>query len=596
MSSNELMVLLNSRNSVAIIEAAEKLASQYFDINLLSGLNDDLIPIYARLDNITDFSEIIDLIPDQHTITQPFNNSDIADIINNTEPYVNIKVSPPTAQTNTVEDILQESNKIMHTENKSEYVSVVDGFPKLHNNRRYLLAHAFQIASSQVYVSEKNYFYSKILEDLIVNLLIADGIDPFSAESPISGYIANMQKIISLDLPPTELLPDLHALTKYMLTNDYEINTITQLQSLKLIINDKYIDKNIYATFTQLKPLEHIHACTSKVKNCNHKYIRDILLPKLATEIEFEIDANYIDTAEQFLSAFPFHNGKMFKIKDTGYVTSQQLLFPRANRELSQECIAKYKLLKGMFNVNTSSYELIVNYCHSLGFTFLECSELFEIVLSFQGYICAFLTSVICRQYFGILQIDTRKMYAFILHTPIEYLTTESSLCSYDGSLSLSIDNVYDYSEVKCKNIDNLKSTIKNIAKSTTNLAGLYIMCAQYIYNPLTIYQYIKENVTRDASTTLILIRLLLNTPDMNDPERHLLYYISKSLTHNMPPSENNSYSLSHLNTAGVDEIMSPVLYFTALVQMGVDVSCYMDMFLENYSLFGKEFFEMIAQ
>jgi hypothetical protein len=597
-----LETLLNAgRDSRGILKAMRELSPE-LDISLLDNFHPCLMYIFSRLQNLSDYSELYELIPREHTIYEPlskdsFNKLD--EYLRTISPYVNIDVKMPNIDHEQIVNVISYQQSILPMKN-AQFESPIDvdivygELPNVLNNRKYVLSSVLNLPYNQVYTKQLNYRHSRLIEETIMNSLISDNIyvthtvKKMETFTSISDFVSQILYYFSVNADPEQVMLVLHSLLMFM--DDYKQKfSYGVLKQLKLILNDpSNIDTSILkmSMWANNEDVQQLITPLPPRQLCDPDYIINKFLPLLQSNTEFPIvdtSPNCLLDMNIFLSAFPNYNKRRYYFSDEMYVMSEEISFEH-DIPVSDECRRKFELLKRMINLNYS-FEIVRDVIKTISFSLDECLSLMPFVLHFNGLMCSFLSSMICNYAAGlIITQNLQLMYSILRAVPKSFLSNNSdSMCNYvpvnKDILNLHmlyaphLDIITPFSS---RNYPEFLATMDNIKKLATSKAELYILCAQYMFNEWLVYIYLNVNKSLDPITELILCRFLLNQENLSSAEQNILSFISSSnksqFTTNPLPL---SYSSAYLNIYDFPQLpQDPSVFYTNLMSNGIDITC----------------------
>lgn len=545
-----LYSLLKSNDSYKdVLEAIDNL--QNMDKYLLENFNPSLVGLFARMDSITDISDIYELIPYDHKIIDKLpieNRNAILSTIYQYPPNVNVYPEIKKPDLNVLQRVieLRKSFNRPYERRKFPYENAFEtagGFPRVHNSRRFILAEFFGLDFRRVYVArQRNPMtrHSKLIEEIFANVML-QRFDIYGTDLGINTHIKEFLNLFNDDIDPPDLLRPLKDLKTFLRDHNMLDNeTYKFINLIKDSLQSPSIDKHLLENgYEALRPLVDGSCCKQNTMisiNCRDRkvaydYVERELRPLLANLQPFKIPPNRSNTVHLFLDAFPYHHYHYCYIEYDG--TDELVKFEAKKIQstpMNSETIRKFTSLLQLTNLNLP-YQVIFDLTKTISFTVNECVSLFSYVLEFKNYICAFLASLVCQHNVNIFDIvNTRLQYQLVKCLPQEYhISMQTDICRYAATDTrlVSLHMIYRTIDVNFElaNYNKFVRIVEHLKLIARNKAQLYMVCSQIAYNEFYVYEYLKKNPTIDSLTSLVLARILLGNPQISDAERNVLHY-----------------------------------------------------------------------
>lgn len=546
-------LLYKSQTYKDVINAMDNL--QDMDKYVLQNFNPKLVPLFSRLENVDDIEAIYNEIPPNHKYIDKLPRENAMNILRIINEYpVNVNVYPEIKKHNLdiIEKSIQLRKEFNQTYTRIQYpyensFEIIDTSPPVHCNRRHQLAAYFKLPYEKVYVSEQTVKRDLILFEEVFANTLSSYFEIYDGVGGVNQYIWNvLQLFTNYELEPVDVLLPLKELATYI--QQQKLGNESLVKFLEFMVDalqkpsiEQHLQSNGYVlTDTMCSRVLLTSLCRDR--QIEYDYIEKTLRPLLAESKSFEVDPEHSASVHLFLDAFPYHSyhycyikfedGKeivMFDKKNTGHV------------EMVPKTIEKFTGLLQILNLNLP-YQMIDDLTKSMNFSVDECISLFPYVLDFKNYICAFLASLICRHSMNIFDIvQTRLQYQLVKCLPMNYhVSMQTDICKYApiDPRQITLRTLYPYKEtIDLVNYDQFVNAITHIKNMVKNRSHLYLICSQISYNEFYIYEYLARTEILDSTTTLILIRLLLNNAQISESEKNVLHYLCK-MNYVLSPTE----------------------------------------------------------
>lgn len=525
---------------------------------VLENYDPALVNLYSRIESINDITDIYNLIPDDHKIIDPLPSDvkkEILYIISQYEPTVDFIPKIKRPDLNVLQKISELRTEFTNDINKyntskDDYQhQVSSGFPIVFNSRRFLLSNFFDIEYNDTYVSHLTRpKYGVLLLNVIVNTLIKHDIDIYGENIGINVHIHQLINAISEE-KQDEVIQNLKALiaSKTIRSHDdlYKFFTFILDECLQSRNIDEYLLANGYKDLQSLVDGSCCRIKTLFNQDCRDrsicfKYIDEILLPNLRTLKPFKIENENIQTAQLFLHAFPYigtHYVHIEYIDGEAYTKFSEKHFGQYdNAIMSEQTKTKFISLLNVISFEMP-YQVIYDLTRVVKFDVHECISLFNYVLDFKNYICAFLSSLLCHHNLNIFDgVDTKLQYQLLKCLPNKYhITYQTNICKYNPPdihvIDLSIVyKTFEFNNIAMNDFDTFVALVNELKDIATSRAELVIICSQIVKHELYVYEYLSRFTSIDALTTFILIRILLANPQISNSEKNLLHYMSNNI------------------------------------------------------------------
>lgn len=557
--------LLKSDNSYKdVLAAVDNL--QNMDKFLLENFSPSLVGLYARMDNISDISDIYNLIPYDHKIIDKLpdeNRIAILRIINEYQPNVSVYPEIKKPDLNVLQRVIELRKDFNRPYERRKFpfenaFEIRDGFPHVYNSRRFALAEFFDLDFRKVHVSKQpnqmSRRYSKLMEEIFANTMLKR-FDIYGFDAGVNVYIRDFMELFNRNnIEPGDFIAPMKELKGFL--RDHQMLDSDMYKFLGLIKDtlqapsmDQHLLQNGYEDLRSLMDGSCCKNNTMVSNNCRDRkiayhYVDQELRPLLAKLVPFKIPQNHSTTVHLFLDAFPYHHNNYCYIDFDG--TNEIVKFePKKiqNLQMSSETKRKFTELLHLTNLNLP-YQVLYDLTKTVNFTVNECVSLFKYVMDFQNYICAFLASLVCQHNVNIFDIvNTKLQYQLVKCLPQEYhISMQTDICkyAYTDSRLISLHSIYQTFNVdfQLANYGQFVKTVEHLKLISRNKAQLYMTCSQVAYNEFYVYEYLRNNPTIDAITSLILARILLGNPQISDAEKNVLHYHCNSTYLTSPPKE----------------------------------------------------------
>lgn len=556
----QLLNLLKSDNSYKdVLDSIDNL--QDMDKYLLENFNPKLVGLYARLNNITDISDIYELIPYDHKIIDKLpdeNRKLILDIVYSYNPKVDVYPEIRKPDLNILRKAIELRKEFNRPYERRSFpyqtaFEISDNYP-VHNSRSFLLAKVFGLDLCKVYESKlpNKFKASKLLEDVFANFMLRR-FDIYGDKVGVNTHIHNfLQQFSRANAEPQDLLLPLKNLkaylSEYKLLDDDISNFLgmigDSLQSRS--IDDYLLDKG----YGELRPIVDGSCCSQTTmissgcrdRKISYDYVSKELRPLLTTLTPFKVPPQHSETVHLFLDAFPYHHYHYCYIdydENQEYVKFE----PKKMKSVppNSATIKKFTSLLTLTNLNLP-YQILFDLTKTINFTINECMSLFHYILDFKNYICAFLASMVCQHNVNIFDIvNTRLQYQLVKCLPQDiHITMQTDICKYapNNSRLITLHSIYQSVNINFELADFSKfvRVVEHIKLIARNKAQLYLMCSQINFSEFYVYEYLRKYPTIDSLTSIILARILLGNPQISDAERNVLHYYCNSTYTYIPP------------------------------------------------------------